>query len=250
MARKTTARSTVLTDGETVIDDSGRGMLDGNGRVARLARWLRERPSSADVDTLVFELKNDGEWDRVQTWRRDAVTLSLANMIDAMAQDSANELGAFVHVRAAWWCSATNVYWTAHQMKVQPDNMGAQQAFSGDGQSVTIQLQNNLHKMITLHTIGIGEGVALAREQAQDVRERSRRAERECDELRARVAILEREKLEFERRCQQLEDDLEAAVELATEASDKAASNKGEAEQTNALVTMIGAAMSRPAAPS
>ena len=60
------------------------GILDGNGRTARLARWLRELPRRKEVDTLVLEMKSEDGWQRVQSWDRADAGMHLALPIDVV----------------------------------------------------------------------------------------------------------------------------------------------------------------------
>lgn len=121
-------------------------LRDGNGRVPRLARWLAQSPPEA-FDTLMLESRESGEWSRIQCWPRAQVGQGLAIEIDAIVSDAANELGAYLHARVAWYSSERESYWTEHALRVQPDDMGdLPQAFAGDAQSATIQTQRHLER--------------------------------------------------------------------------------------------------------
>lgn len=224
-----------IGDGEGQPHD----LFSGNGRVARLARWLREAPVRREVDQLVLEIKGEDGYERIQSWPRESVSSALAVTIDAMVTDAANELGSYLSARVSWWDSERGAAWSTFALRVQPDGMAGQQAFSGEGTSVTIQLQRNLERSIAMHLSGIGEGVALARDQAQDARERARRAEYECDRLRERVNALEDEKAALVAKLRETEDDLAAAMELAEETTAKVEESRKESESSGALLKLV-----------
>jgi hypothetical protein len=221
-----------------VVDDYT-GLLDGNGRVARLARWLRDRPAAEGVDLLVLEVRGEEGYERVQSWPRASVTVALASVIDSLVVDAANEQGSYLTARAMWWDTAKAIAWATFALRVHPEGMGTQQAFSGDAQNINIQFQRNLDRASALHMQCIGETIAMHRDAQDDTRERAQRAERECDELRARLNESERARLDMERRVSELEDDLSAAMELAEESTKKVEETKQEADESSALTRMI-----------
>ena len=220
--------------------DDVSGLLDGNGRVARLARWLRDKPASEGVDLLVLEVRGEDGYERAQSWPRNSVTMALASVIDAAVQDAANEQGSFLSARVVWWDSAKQLAWATFALRVQPDGMAGQQAFSGDGTSINIQYQRNLERLSVVHLQAIGETVAMHRDAADDTRQRAQRAEREADDLRAKLAASERSVIELERRISELEDDLAAAMELAEEQTNTVEAAKKEADENGALQQMVG----------
>lgn len=215
------------------------GLLDGNGRVARLARWLRDKPAGEGVDLLVLEVRGEDGYERAQSWPRASVTMALAAVIDAAVVDQANEQGAFLSARVVWWDSAKGIAWATFALRVQPEGMQGQQAFAGDGASINIQYQRNLERMSALHMQAIGETVAMHRDAADDTRERARRAEREADDLRARLNESERARIELERKVSELEDDLAAAMELAEEQTKHVEVAKKEADENGSLTKML-----------
>jgi hypothetical protein len=229
--------------GATVIDSSAAGLLDGNGRAARLARWLRDKPVAAGVDLLALDVKTEDGFERAQSWPKNSVSMALATIIDALVQDMANESGQYLSARVLWWDSEKSIAWATFPLRVHPENMGAQQAYSGEPANVTIQLQSRLDRATALHLGSISEVFQTVKESNEDTRERARRAEREADDLRAKYAESERARIDLERRVGELEDDLAAAMELAEEQTTKVAEAKKEAEETGGLMKLVGPAL-------
>lgn len=141
----------------------GRTLRNGDGRVARLAKWLDTQPHSRTVDLLCLEVRTDNEWSRLQTWPRDVVTAAVADDVDVLVQSHANECGAFLTARVAWFDTQAGSYWTSHPLRVTPDvptdaldpaGVAVAQSFSGDAQSATIQTQRHLELMVRTHVGG------------------------------------------------------------------------------------------------
>ena len=197
-----------------------RTLRDGNGRVARLARWLEQPPASATVDLLVLELRTpEGEWSRLQMWSRDQVSQTLAYSIDETIQDHANEVGTYTTARVAWFDSKRETYWTEQQLRVHPESMGeGMQAFDGTNQSQAIQLQRHQERVLGMGQGMQRESMQCMRETMQFNREIAANAQRENIELRTRVAELEGDLArmtaiadEAVRRAEQAEESSEAS---------------------------------------
>lgn len=130
--------------------NEGGTLRDGNGRSARLARWLMKPPVSEAADTLLLEHKQDGEWTRLLMWPREEVSPVLSVAIDEAITELANELGAYLTARVVWWSMDKDQYFTGHDLRVQPEGLDQQQAFSGDPQSANIQTQRHLENSHSL----------------------------------------------------------------------------------------------------
>lgn len=226
------------------------GMLDGNGRIARLARWLRDKPAKETCEQLSLEVKGEDGYERVQSWPRASVSMALATVIDAMVIDIANEQGSYLQARAVWLDAERGSPWSTFPLRVHPDPMPGQasaaQAFTGEGPNVTIQLQRQLSQVTALHLGGIQETFAQVRDSSEDTRERARRAEQEADRLRERVNVLEAENLALARENAELRDDLTAAMELAEEQSAEAIKAKKEKSENGDLMQLAGKFLGLP----
>jgi hypothetical protein len=211
-----------------VIPPVNGSLLDGNGRTARLARWLRELPKRTQVDVLVLEVKSDDGWNRVQCWDRKEVGQHLALAIDAAVTDLANEVGAFVTAKVAWWDSAAGTYWTEHALRAQPEGMQGQQAFSGDAQSAAIQTQRGLERVMSAYMGGIETSQAMLRDSASIAQENFRASQTELMLLREKVAQLE---LENGQLAAQLEEALSAAERIEEKSESQTNSQQQQAMQ-------------------
>lgn len=191
------------------------GILDGNGRTARLARWLRDMPTRRDVDTLVLELKSEDGWTRVQSWDRSDVGMHLALPIDSAVTDIANELGAYVQCKVSWVDSKTGNTWTEHALRCQPEGMTQAQAFGGDASSAAIQTQRALERLVGAYMGGIETSLRLAERSSEIATTNYESAQAELSLLRERVVALERDKAELEL---QLEEAVTAAERIEEDA--------------------------------
>lgn len=201
-----------------------RSLRDGNGRVARLARWLSSEPC-AGADLLRLETRNDGEWECVQAWPRDAVGQHLAADIDALMCELANELGAYVVGRVAWFQSETATYWTSHALRVQPEDLGAMaQAFSGDATSQAIQLQRHQETVFSLNMqTAVRHHATLERmNELQHV---------QLERLSLENAKLREELWASQRRVVELETDAARAIAMAEDALSQAERVQKDAEE-------------------
>lgn len=196
------------------------GLLDGNGRTARLARWLREVPKRKELDTLVLEMKSDDGWQRMQCWDRAEAGMHLALAIDAAVTDLANECGAFVTCQVAWLDSKSGQYWTAHALRAQPEGMGGQQAFAGDAQSAAIQTQRGLERLVGAYMGGIETSQRMCERSAEIAQSAYEGAQNELMTLRERVQALERENAE-----------LSSQLEAAIDAGERLEAQKAQGDQ-------------------
>ena len=221
-------------------------LRDGNGRVARLARWLAQPPSSEKVDALVLEVKEDGEWKRLQIWKREEVQQQLATLIDGTVTDLANELGQYLTARVVWMETATGAYWTEHALRVQPEDMEGSQAFDGTAQSIAIQNQRHqertagaAHALIASISITLRETNAQLRDTNQILSTENARLREDLYESRERISELEQENA-------RLAGMLEQAVDTAEAAGKKTA----EDDKTGQVLQLVTAAMNQAAQPS
>lgn len=217
------------------------GLLDGNGRTARLARWLRDIPKRKELDTLVLEMKTDDGWQRMQCWDRVEAGMHLALAIDAAVTDLANECGAFVTCQVAWLDSKSGQYWTAHALRAQPEGMSGQQAFGGDAQSAAIQTQRGLERLVGAYMGGIETSQRMCERSAEIAQAAYESRENEVMVLRERCALLERENAE-------LGQQLEAAIE----AGERLEATKQESSQQNQAIgifqQLMASQLAKPAA--
>jgi hypothetical protein len=80
-----------------------RGVFDGNDRVARVARWLRNPVKSERVTELVLECAVSDEAPMLlQRWARDDVHSEIAVEIDALIQDYADDKGTTCSASLQW----------------------------------------------------------------------------------------------------------------------------------------------------
>lgn len=191
------------------------GILDGNGRTARLARWLREMPKRAQVDTLVLETKSEDGWTRVQSWERAEVGMHLALTIDALVTDMANEVGAYLTAKLVWVDSKTGEAWTEHALRAQPEGLQVGQAFAGGVQDVAIQTQRALERLVSAFMGGIETSTQSSARAAEIASSNFESAQAELQLARERIMQLEREKSELEL---ELEQALGAAERIQQEA--------------------------------
>lgn len=80
-----------------------RGPQDGNDRVARIARWLRQtdKPTGAIELTLECGASND-ERELVARWKKDEVSPELAYAINDLIQDQADDSGNTISAMLTW----------------------------------------------------------------------------------------------------------------------------------------------------
>jgi hypothetical protein len=207
-------------------------LRDGNGRVARLARWLAQCPTSAGVDLLVLEHKQEGEWQRLQVWPRSEAQAALAQMIDSTIVELANELGAYVTARCAWFDSARQVYWTEHALRVQPEDLDVSQAFSGDQTSIAIQNQRHQERVVSVHLGGFADAMRALRESSADMRAMKDQAVAECVAVREENAQLRAENLK-----------LETMLEKALLAAENAENDNGGDSQQKQVLQLVTTAL-------
>jgi hypothetical protein len=212
-------------------------LRDGNGRAARLARWLDQKPALESVDQLVLELKtSDGEWARLQVWPRNNVSQFLATDIDATVQDAANEQGQYITARCAWFDSSAESYWTEHQLRVHPEGMGEQQAFDGTAQSQAILMQRHQERALGMGLNTVNLALQAMREAMELSRDTATQAQSELLALRERNAELEGENA----RLAGMLDQALTAAETAR------AEREEESEQSN-VIRLIQNAITTPA---
>jgi hypothetical protein len=220
-------------------------LRDGNGRVARLARWLSEAPASASVDVLVLEHKAEGEWLRLQMWPRASVNAGLAAIIDTAITELANELGAYVTARVVWMDSEKQAYWTEHALRVQPEDMDGQQAFDGTASSMAIQNQRHQERVFATNISLIGTSMAALREVNGDLREANRITAAENHRLREELRAAQ-QKVEL------LTGEVSRLQTIADEAlsqAESAAEKKQDESQSAQIVQLITAAAQQHMAP-
>jgi hypothetical protein len=214
-----------------------RSLRDGNGRVARLARWLDQQPSLSSVDTLLLELKDsEGEWSRLQVWPRSNVSQFLATEIDATVQDAANEQGAYLTARCAWFDTAAGAYWTEHQLRVHPEGMGDQQAFDGTAQSQAILMQRHQERALGMGLNTVNLALQSMREAMELSSSTATQAQSENLSLRERVAELEQENAR-----------LNGMLESAIAAAESAAAEASESDEQSNVIKLIQKAIAPPA---
>lgn len=216
MAAKKTATRTSSATAKT-LPAAPPGLLDGNGRAARLARWLRDKPSRPTIDTLVLEVKSDGGWTRLQCWVRSDVDLYLAAIIDEAVSDHATEVGAYLTARVSWLDSASGEIWTEHALRAQPEGMSASQSFAGDATSVAIQTQLAAERLGNMYMGGIDSAVQLTRSSAEMAHANFEAAQADNVILREKISRLESDIADLERQL----DEALAHAEAAEESTQK-----------------------------
>lgn len=208
------------------------GILDGNGRVARLARWLREMPKPRDVDQLVLEMKSEDGWTRVQSWTRADVGMHLALPIDSLVTDLANEIGAYTSCKVSWISTESGEVWTEHALRAQPDGLQVTQAFGGTAQDTAIQTQRALERLVGAFMGGIETSSRLAERSAEIASANFEAAQAELGLLRERVIELERENADLE---MQLEETVNSLEKTQTDQ----AQNAGKQQFTQMVTQLI-----------
>jgi regulator of replication initiation timing len=209
----------------------------GSTRVARLARWLNEpRPKASKYTTLRLEVRVDGEWSCLHAWESTDVGQHLAENIDEMCKDYANELGAFTIARVVWWSDELEKPWTSYDLRIQPDDVGTDsgQAFSGDVQSTNIQTQRHLEFMMRQHIGGVAMALSALRELVG-----SQKAE--LLEALSENATLRRENHELRVDMSAAEQTAETALSRAEELAEE----KDVQDQQNNVISMVTSAIQR-----
>jgi DNA-binding transcriptional MerR regulator len=181
----------------------------------------------------VLEHKHEGDWQRLQVWPRSEVNQTLATNIDATVTELANELGAYVTARCAWFDSDKQTYWTEHALRVQPEDMEGFQAFSGDNTSQAIQMQRHQERVLGMGLSNINSAMQCLRESNQLVGEQARQAQSENLRLRERVAELEQENA-------RLSGMLEQALAAAENAEAQAGDSSHEKQVLQLVTTALG----------
>jgi len=221
-------------------------LRDGNGRAARLARWLEQKPSAPEIDHLAFEWKNDGEWVRVQLWRRDEVSPALAGPIDAAACELANELGQYLTARVVWCDPKSGAYWTEHALRVQPEDFDGEQAFDGSTANVAIQTQRALERMLSMAGGSQMQANTCLREANGQLLESNRMLGGENTRLREDLYASRERVGELEQEVARREQLLERAIEAA-----ELAEQRGKDDtQTGQVLQLVQRALSQPPAPA
>ena len=221
--------------------NQAKSLRDGNGRTARLARWLAGSPPDA-FDTLMLESRESGEWSRIQCWPRSHVGQGLAVEIDAIVQDAANELGAYLQARVAWYSSERESYWTEHALRVHPEDMGElEQAFSGDPQSATIQTQRHLERREAAQS-------AMSMQLFSTLSSQNEMLQSQSQAQFEEIGALRRELGDVKRRCNDLEAENTRLMTIADEALTKAEAaeqNAGSEEQSPVMQMVTQALMAQ-----
>jgi hypothetical protein len=223
-------------------------LRDGNGRVARLARWLQQLPASEAVDALILEHKEEGEWKRMQVWTRAEVNQQLATGIDSAITELANELGAYLTARVVWFDTTHGVYWTEHALRVQPEDMEGMQAFGGDAGSIAIQNQRHQERVVNMHLGMFGSSMNALKETNAALLESSRMTAAENLRLREDLYAARSQIAELEQEHGRLQNMLDEALSAAEKSTEKAE----QAESTGDIIKMITSAVGsqQPAQPA
>lgn len=219
--------------------DDDRSLRDGNGRAARLARWLEQLPANPKITHLALEWKSEGEWVRVQLWPRGEVTPLMAVPIDAAVTELANELGQYLTARVVWLEPEASMYWTEHALRVHPEDMEGQQAFDGSAGNVAIQTQRALERMLGQAANSQQQANTSLREGNAQLLESNRILGGENNRLREdlyklRDALVEKDE-EIAR--------LSALLERACEAAELAAQRGREDDHTGQVLQLVGKAL-------
>ena len=211
--------------------DGRTSLKHGSTRVARLARWLGEpRPKKSEYQTLRLEVKEDGEWSLMQQWDAANVSIQLAETIDDLIVEYANEQAVFLTARVVWYSDKLQAYNISYTMKVAPENDGQDggQAFAGDTQSSNIQTQRHLEFMMRSHLGGIAAAMQALRETLGTTKEELLEALQELARVRVENHELRSQLMEVQ---QQLEEALSAA--------ETAVAEKQETETQNNVIALI-----------
>jgi len=122
-------------------------LFQGNNRLQRIARWLRDSVKGEHVHELVLEASPPGDAPQVLArWRKEAVDVELARTIDELLQDMANDRQATV-TGALQWRTADDRVWTAKPFRAVPsEEASPREAPRLDGSSLSIiqQMQRSL----------------------------------------------------------------------------------------------------------
>jgi hypothetical protein len=126
-------------------------LFQGNSRLQRIARWLRDSARGAQCHELVLEASPPGEPAQVLArWPKDAADPELARVVDELLQDMANDRQATV-TGALQWRTAEDRVWTAKPFRASPTDdampreaAGAMPRMDGSSLSIIQQLQRSL----------------------------------------------------------------------------------------------------------
>lgn len=122
-------------------------LFQGNNRLQRIARWLRDSVKGEQVTELVLEASPPGEAPQVLArWPKASVDVELSRTIDELLQDMSNDRQATI-TGALQWRTAEDRVWTAKPFRATPaDEATPREAPRLDGSSLSIiqQMQRSL----------------------------------------------------------------------------------------------------------
>lgn len=119
-----------------------RGVRDGSDRIARIGRWLHNKPSNKNVVELGLFL--DGGQETLARWKVDEVFTELAPSIDALLLDAANDSGTTVSAQLTWLLEDGSP-WLTKGFRARPDKDQVENVRPLDGSMASIITQMQRH---------------------------------------------------------------------------------------------------------
>ncbi len=204
-----------------------RGFQDGNDRVARIARWLKQNGKlSANVPELVLECTagNDEEPEIVARWERGHVLPELAPEINRLIQDQADDRRTTISARLFWAREDGSAY----------ISKGFRAACSDDAREIVRPMDGSLVSVIQMmqrHNEAFASQISTMAARAGDIADRHDARFEQVLAIQAKtIASLLEQRDSAEDKAVAARTEAEQAVELAVEAAEQAEKAVKEAE--------------------
>lgn len=199
-----------------------RGPRDGDDRIARIARWLVQRPKVDVVTELVLELESG---DVLQRWPAAEAGAELANHINAIMEDAASDAGCTVGLRLAWKRENGDT-WLSKGFRAMCREDDRETVRDLDGTAASMLQQNQRH------IEALGQQVVMMSTRQDERWERvlglyERTIEQLADRVTSREVERDRAKSEADEALE-LAAEAAAAAEAAEQRADDAAAAKDD----------------------
>jgi hypothetical protein len=137
----------VSDDEHSYVQRTGRprrGPQDGNDRVARIARWLKQTDQPAGAVELTLECGTNDEREMVSRWRKADVLPELAYAINDLIQDQADDSGSTISAMLTWVREDGSAYLTkGFRATCKAENLEMVRPLDATNVSIISQLQRH-----------------------------------------------------------------------------------------------------------